>query len=66
VGPWVKSGGEDEAQPFQAGLGIEELILQLHRERVWQLIASGGPPVDQFGLRNGKGDVDWGGLSLKR
>ena len=24
VGPWVKGGGEDEAQPLQAGLWIEE------------------------------------------
>jgi len=66
VGPWVKGGGEDEAQPLQAGLWIEELILQLHREGARRLIASGGPPVDQFSFRNGEGDVDSRGLSLER
>jgi len=66
VGPRVKGGGEDKAQPFQAGLWVEELIFQFYREGAWQLIAPGGPPVDQFSLQNGDGDVDWGGLSLKR
>jgi len=66
VGPWVKGGGEDKAQPLQSGLRIEELILQLHREGARGLIALGGPPVDQFGFRNGEGDVDWRGLSLER
>ena len=66
MGPWVKGGGEDQAQPLQAGLRIEELTLQLHREGAWWLIAPGGPPVDQFTLRNREGDVDWGGLSLER
>jgi len=66
VGPWVKRGGEDEPQPLQAGLWIEELILQLHREGARRLIAPGGPPVDQFGFRNGEGDVDWRGLPPER
>ena len=44
----------------------EELILQLHWEGARWLIAPGGPPVDQFGLGNGEGDVDWGCLSLER
>jgi len=34
VGPWVKGGGEDEAQPLQVGLWIEELVFQLNREGV--------------------------------
>jgi len=66
VGPWVKGGGEDKAQPFQAGLWVEELILKLHREGARRLIAPAGPPVDQLGFRNREGDVDWGGLSLER
>jgi len=64
VGPWVKGGGEDKAQLFQAGLWMEELILKLHREGPRRLIAPGGPPVDQFGHWNGEGDIDWGGLSF--
>jgi len=66
VGPWVKGGGEDEAQPLQVGLWVEELIFQLHREGARWLMTPGGPPVDQFGLGNGEGDVDWGSLSLER
>jgi len=31
-----------------------------------RLIVPGGPPVDQFGLGNGDGDVDRGGPSLER
>ena len=46
VEPWVKGGGEDKAQPFQAGLWIERLIKQLYRDGAWRLIAPGGPPVD--------------------
>ena len=52
VGPWVEGGGEDEAQPLQAGLWIEELIFQLHREGARQLVAPCGPPVDQFSFWN--------------
>jgi len=66
VGPWVKGGGEDKTQPVQAGLWIEVLIFQLHREGARRLIAPGGPPVDQFSFRNGEGDIDWQGLSLER
>jgi len=66
VGPWVKGGGEHEAQPLQVGLWIEGLILQLHREGARRLIAPGGPPVDQFSFWNGEGDVDWRGLPLER
>jgi len=50
VGPFVKGGGEYESQPLQAGLWIEELIFQLHREGAWRFIAPGSPPVDEFGL----------------
>jgi len=56
--PWVEGGGEDEAQPFQAGLWIEELIFQLNREGARRLIAPGGPPVDPFSFWNREGDVD--------
>jgi len=66
VGPWVKGGSEDKAQPLQVGSWIEELILELHREGAGRLIAPGSLSVDQFGFRNGEGDVDWGGLSLER
>ena len=66
VGPRVKGGSEDESQPLQAGQWIEQLLFQLHREGARRLMAPGGPPVDQLGLGNGKGDVDWGGLSLER
>ena len=66
MGPWVKGRGEDEAQPFQVGLWIEELILQLHREGAQRLIAPGGPPVDQFCHGDGEGHVDSGGLSFER
>ena len=48
VGPWVKGGSEDEAQPLQAGLRIEELVFQLYWEGAGRLIAPGGSPVDQF------------------
>jgi len=65
MGPGVKGGGEDEAQPLQAGLWVEELILQLYRDVGRRLIAPGGLPVDQVGFRNGEGDVDSGGLSLE-
>jgi len=58
VGPWVKGGGEYEAQPFQSGLWIEELIFQLHREGARWLIAPGGPPVDKFSFWNREKDVD--------
>jgi len=64
--PWVKGGGEDKAQPLHVGFWIEGLILELHWEGARLLIASGSPPVDQFGFWNGEGDVDWGGLSLER
>jgi len=66
VGPRVKGGSEDEAQPFQVGLRVEELVLKLHREGARRLIAHGGPPVDQFSFWDGAGDVDWGGLPLQR
>jgi len=66
VRPWIKGGSEDESQPLQVGLWIKELLLELHREGAWWLIAPGGPPVDQLGFGNGEGDVDWGGLSLER
>ena len=66
VGPWVKGGGEDEAQPLQAGLRIEELVFQLYREGARRLIAPGGSPVDQFSFWNRKGDVDWRGLPFER
>ena len=66
VGPRVTGGGEDEAQPLQAGLRIEELILKLYWEGARRLIAPRSPPVDQFGLWNREGNVDWGGLSLER
>jgi len=65
VGPRVKGGSENKAQPFQAGLWVEKLILKLHREGAQLLIALGGSPMDQFGLWNGKRDVDRGGLSLE-
>ena len=66
VGPWVKGRGEEEAQPLQAGLRIEELIFQLHREGAWLLIAPGGPPVDKFSFWNGEGDVDRRSLPFER
>ena len=65
MGPWVKGGSENKAQPFQVGLRIEQLILKLHREGARPLIAPGGCQMDQFSLWNGKRDVDWGGLSLE-
>jgi len=65
MGPWVKGGGEDKAQPLQAGLWIEELIFQLHREGARRLIAPGGSPVDQFSFRNREGDVDRRRLSFE-
>ena len=58
VGPWVKGGGEDEAEPFQAGLWIEELIFELYREGARRFVAPGNPPVDQFSFWNREGDVD--------
>jgi len=66
MGPWVEGGGEDKAQPLQAGLRVEELIRKLYREGARWLIAPGGPPMDQLGFRNGEGDVDRGGLTLER
>ena len=66
MGPWVKGGGEDKAQPLQAGLWVEELFLKLYREGARTLIASGSPPVDQFSLWNGEGDINQGGLSLEQ
>jgi len=54
VGPWVNGGIEDKAQPLQAGLWIEVLILELHREGARWLIAPGSPPVDQLGFRTEK------------
>jgi len=45
---------------------MPNMILKFHRESAWRLIALGGPPVAQFGFRDGERDVDWGGLSLKR
>ena len=66
MGPWVKGGGEDEAQLLQVGLCIEELILQLHREGARCLIAPCGSLVNQFHLGNGEGDIDRGGLPLQR
>ena len=66
MGPWVEGGGEDEAQPLQAGSWIEELVLQLHWEGARWLIALGGSPVDQLSFRNREENVDWGGLSLER
>jgi len=65
VGPWVKGGGEDEAQPLQAGLWIAELVFHLHWEGARWLIAPGGPPVDQLSFWNGEGNVDWRALPLK-
>jgi len=65
VGPRVKGGSENKAQPLQAGLWIEKLILKCHREVARPVIAPGGCPMDQFDLWNGKRDVDWGGLSLE-
>jgi len=62
----VEGGGEDKAQPFQAGLRVKELTLKLHREGAQQLIAPGGPPVDQLGFRNGEGDINRRGLSLEQ
>jgi len=59
VGPWVNGGAEDEAQPLQAGLYIEELVFQLHREGARWLIAPGGSPVDHLSFRNAQGNVDW-------
>jgi len=66
VGPWVKGGGEDEAQPLQVGLWIEKLIFQLHRKGARWLIGPGGPPVDQFSFWNREGDVDRRSLPLER
>jgi len=48
------------------GLWIEELTIKLYQERAWRLIAPDGSPVDQFGLGNGEGYVNWGGLSFER
>jgi len=47
VGSRGKGGGEDKAQPLQAGLRVEELILKLHQEGARRLIAPGSPPVNQ-------------------
>jgi len=64
VGPRVKGGSENKAQPLQAGLRIKKLIFKLHREGAPRLIAPGCYPMDQFGFWDGEGDVDRGGLSL--
>ena len=65
MGPWVEGGSEEEAQPFQVGLPLEELALKLHQEGARRLIDPGGSPVDQFSFWDGEGDVDWGGLPLQ-
>jgi len=66
VGPRVKGGGEDKAQPLQADLCVEELVLKLYREGGRRLIAPGSAPVDQFGFQNGEGDINRKGLPLQR
>ena len=66
VGPWVKEGGEDEAQPLQVRLWVEKLTFQLHREGAWWLFALGGFPVDQFSFWNRERNVDRGGLPFER
>ena len=65
VGPRVKGGGEDKAQPFQARPWVEKLFLKLQREGARPLIAPGGPPMDQFGFRKRERNVNREGPSFE-
>jgi len=60
VGPGVEGWREEEAEPSQAGLGVKDLTLKVHREPAGALIFPESPPVDEFCLRNSEGDVAWG------
>jgi len=50
----VEQRGEEEAEPFQACLRVEDFAFWLHWEPVGGLIHPAGSPVHEFSFRDGE------------
>jgi len=65
VSCWVEGRRKENIKPFQEGLRVEDLILEMHREAAGSFVALVGPPVDQLSFGDREGNINWGGLWLK-